>query len=301
MEKSSKPGPLYLAGLGLCDEEDVPPRSLEVLRQCAHIYAESYTNLMREGTMERLEKKIGKPIARLSREDVEGEKTILHSCSDGPTALLAPGDPMTATTHESLRQAARLRGIEVRILHASSIFSAAAGAAGLQIYKFGKTATIPYWREKFEPVSFIDLLSENRARGAHTLCLLDIDAHWGPMKPSVALELLQKAQERKLKDQTLSSPLLTPATPLFVLWHVGWPDQKIWAGALKDWPYGKEEAITRASAEGSASVAGHAGAASGSSAPAHHEPAGPAVIILPGMMHFSEEESFRQAAAGPGF
>ncbi len=267
------PGPLFLVGLGLCDETDVPPRSLDALRSCARVYAESYTNLMREGTIKRLEAIIRRPITQLGREEVEGEKEILSSCQKGATALLVPGDPMTATTHESLRQAARAAHIKVRILHASSIFTAAAGASGLHIYKFGKTATITYWRQNFEPTSFLDPVRENLSRGAHSLCLLDIDSQLGPMKPSTALQTIKMAQKKQMDEKEAERSVLLPATPLFVLWHVGWPDQKIWAGALKDFPY----------LPGDAS-----------------EPPGPAVIILPGKMHFAEEESFRQASGAKG-
>lgn len=258
-------GPLFLAGIGLCDESDMSMRALEAVRACRTVFAESYTNTMREGTLRRLEERIGRKIVLLAREEVEGEKKILEACSLGPAALLVPGDPMTATTHSSLVMAARKKGIAVHILHAASIFSAAPGAAGLQVYKMGKTATIAYWRKNYEPASFADVIAENGARGAHTLCLLDIDPKLGAMKPSQALELIEKAQEKRGQEKAGFAPVLSPSTPLFVLWHVGWPDQKVWAGKRGAYPF--------------------AGASAG-------EPAGPAVIIIPGKMHFTEEEAF---------
>ncbi len=263
--KTKTTGPLFLAGLGLCDETDVPSRTIELLRTCSSVFAESYTNLMREGTLRRLEEKIGRKINLLSREEVENEKIILEACAVGPTALVVPGDPMTATTHSSLMSAAHLRNIPTHILHAASIFTAAPGAAGLQIYKMGKTATITYWRKNYEPVAFMDIISENQSRGAHTLCLLDIDPKLGCMKPSLALEIMEKAQKRN------NVSVLVPATPLFILWHVGWPDQKVWAGKREEYPY----------AQGSA-----------------QEPQGPAVILIPGKMHFSEEENWLALRSG---
>ena len=107
MKKSSTPsqvGPLFLVGLGLCDENDVSNRAIEVLRTCTTVFAESYTNLMREGTLRRLEERIGRKIILLAREEVEGEKKILEACASGPTALVVPGDPMTATTHNSVQK-----------------------------------------------------------------------------------------------------------------------------------------------------------------------------------------------------
>ncbi|MFH1095029.1 MAG: diphthine synthase [Candidatus Micrarchaeota archaeon] len=275
----SKTGPLFLVGLGLCDENDLPLRSLEALKGCQSIFAEQYTNLMREGTLERLEEKINeegkgaRKIVLLAREEVEGEKKILDACSLGPVALLVPGDPMSATTHNSLAAAAREKNIQVGIFHASSIFSAAPGAAGLQAYKMGKTATITYWRKNYEPVAFLDVITENLERGAHTLCLLDIDPELGPMKPSLALEIIGKAQEKRKKDTAAerspragSLPVLLPSTRLFVLCRVGWPDEKIWAGELKDWKTGMDEKLP-----------------------------GPCALIVCAGMHFVEEEAFRRA------
>ncbi|MCL6088666.1 MAG: diphthine synthase [Candidatus Marsarchaeota archaeon] len=262
-EKKKEVGPLFLVGLGLCDENDASARAIELLRGCRTVFAENYTNLMREGTLRRLEEKIGRKIVQLAREEVENEKIILEACALGPTALLVPGDPMTATTHSSLLASARSRNISTHILHAASIFTSAPGAAGLQIYKMGKTATITYWRKNYEPASFIDPIAENMERGAHTLCLLDIDPKLGPMKPSQALELIEKAQGKN------KTAVLSPSTPLFVLWHVGWPDEKIWAGKRSEYPYGQEKK--------------------------GDEPAGPAVILIPGKMHFAEEESWQSA------
>ena len=256
---SEQAGPLFLVGLGLCDESDMGMRAIEVLCTCRTVFAESYTNLMREGTLRRLGERVGRKIVLLGREEVEEEKKILDACADGPTALLVPGDPMTATTHSSLAAAARKRHIPAHSLHAASIFTAAPGAAGLQIYKMGKTATITYWRKNYEPASFVDIVAENQARGAHTLCLLDIDQKMGPMAPSLAFELIEKAQAKN------GLAVLSKSTPLFVLWHVGWPDQKVWAGKRVEYQY---------------------------TVSSKDEPAGPAVILIPGKMHFTEEEAF---------
>ena len=142
----------------------------------------------------------------------------------------------------------------------------------------GRTATITYWRKNYEPVSFLDVIAENLARGAHTLCLMDIDAQMGCMKPSLALEIIENAQEKRKKEKEEESgtllPVLSSSTPLFVLWHVGWADQRVWAGTGGEYPYGpgkKEE-----------------------------EPAGPAVILIPGRMHFSEEEAWQAARGARG-
>lgn len=50
----------------------------------------------------------------------------------------------------------------------------AVGAAGLQLYHFGQTVSIPWWTETWKPASFYDKIGVNKKAGMHTLCLLDI-------------------------------------------------------------------------------------------------------------------------------
>ncbi|CAO1427750.1 unnamed protein product [Diamesa serratosioi] len=50
----------------------------------------------------------------------------------------------------------------------------AVGCCGLNLYQFGEAITIPYWNDISKPDSFYDTIKANRARGLHTLCLLDI-------------------------------------------------------------------------------------------------------------------------------
>ena len=107
------PGRLALVGLGISDEKGIPLAGLEKLKECGKIFAESYTNLLPEGTLGRLEKLAGKEIEVLSRLQVEGEQEILRSALREPTALVVPGDPMIATTHVSLVLAAKKRGIHI--------------------------------------------------------------------------------------------------------------------------------------------------------------------------------------------
>ncbi|MFA5107968.1 MAG: diphthine synthase [Candidatus Micrarchaeia archaeon] len=258
---------LYLIGMGLCDELDLSSRSIETLKKCDKVFAENYTNLMKDKTLNRLEKIIGKKIELLAREEVEGEKKIIDAFEndDKFVAFLVPGDPMSATTHSSLLQAAKKNKIDAKVLHASSIFSAAPGAAGLQNYKFGKTATITYWRKNFEPTSFLDVICANKKIDAHTLCLLDIDVQMGPMKPSQALEVLNRAQEKKIVAGEIKEKIILPDSKIFVLWHVGWEDEKVWAGEIRDYKNLK------------------------------NEKEGPAIIIICAKMHFAEEESFENA------
>jgi diphthine synthase len=226
---------------------------LEELKACSRIYAESYTNLLPPGTLGRLGKLCGKEITILPREAVEGEKEILGAAKGGDVALVTAGDPMFATTHSSLVLSARKKGITVEIFHASSILSAAAGEAGLQAYKFGKTVTLAYWRENYRPMAAYEVIAENLARNLHTLLLLDIDEKLGPMKPGKAAEVLLAMEKEGGKK------LFTPQTKLVLLKGIGWPSPTRAYCALAELEKydGKD---------------------------------GPAVAIVPGKPHFLEEE-----------
>lgn len=261
---ASGKGSLSLIGIGIGDEKGISLEGLEELRGCEKIFAESYTNLLPEGTLQRLEKLAGKKIELLSREQVEGEHEILEAASSSHVALVVSGDPMIATTHVSLVLAARKRGIEVRITHAASILSAAIGESGLQAYKFGKMVTLAYWRENYKPMTTYDVIAENLSRGLHTLVLLDIDEKLGPMKPSDAARLLLEMEKQGKKG------ILKPGTKVVLL-----------------------SALTRGQAHGQSS--GKHGKSSFLSidclkARACGPSATPAVLIVPGALHFLEKE-----------
>jgi diphthine synthase len=82
---------------------------------------------------------------------------------------------MVATTHIDLRLRAQKAGIKTRIIHAASVASAAAGVAGLQSYKFGRTVTIPAERAGGVPESVYAGLRTNLEAGLHSLVLLEVD------------------------------------------------------------------------------------------------------------------------------
>jgi len=114
---------------------------------------------------------IGTDIKPLKRKNLEEEQEIfLEKTKENDIALFVPGDPLIATTHIDLVFEAKRRKIPVKIIHNASIFSAI-GETGLQIYKFGKTATIPL-NGRMENVK--NTLKNNKRLSLHTLLLLDI-------------------------------------------------------------------------------------------------------------------------------
>ena len=157
---------LYLIGLGL-NVAGISQQGLEAVNKCEKTYLEFYTTDF-PYSKEELEKILGKEVILADRDFVESLK-IVEEAKDADIALLVYGSPLTATTHISLIQEAKKQNIEVKIIHNASIFDAVA-ETGLQIYKFGKTSSIP----DFKAESFIEVIKENLSIGAHSLILIDI-------------------------------------------------------------------------------------------------------------------------------
>ncbi len=181
---------LYLIGLGLA-EGDISLKAVEALKKCASVYAELYTSDW-QGDMNKLGNLIGKKIEDVPREKVESD-FLVNEAKNKSVALLIPGDPLTATTHMQLVMDAKSAGIETEIVHASSIYTAVA-ETGLQLYKFGRSTTLPVPQKNFFPESPYDVISENRTMGLHTLVLLDI-----PMDAKNGIEVLMELEKRKGK------------------------------------------------------------------------------------------------------
>lgn len=171
-------GELIFVGLGLHDERDISLRGLEEMRDADTVFAEFYTSLMPGLSVRRLEELVGREVIAVSRRALEEEegREILREARRGKTAFLVPGDPLIATTHVDLRIRAERAGIRTRVIHGASIISAVVGLSGLQNYKYGRSVTIPFSEEGFVSETPYGVIVENRERGLHTLCFLDIRA-----------------------------------------------------------------------------------------------------------------------------
>lgn len=180
---------LYLIGLGLWDEGELGNRAIEIAKRCA-VYAELYTSAW-HGSVKKLEEMIGKPVQVLKRADLEEDvQVLLNTTKETDVAIFVPGDPLAATTHIDLLIEAKKHKIPVRVIHNASVFSAVA-EAGLQLYKFGRAATVPYTKQL---AAVRDAVATNKAAGLHTLLLLDIDSILGPMTVKAAVEMLLTAK-----------------------------------------------------------------------------------------------------------
>jgi len=183
---------LWFIGAGLGDERDLSRRAIDVLRACSAVFVEEYTARLAPGWVERLGQELGRPIVRLDRADLEGERPILDALArGGPVALVVPGDPFAATTHVALRESAQARGHRWSYLPNASIVTAAPVYLGLMQYRFGRIVSLPFPEPGFAPTSPIELLRANRTAGLHTLVLLDLRPSEGRfMTPNEALGIL---------------------------------------------------------------------------------------------------------------
>ncbi|MDP3986683.1 MAG: diphthine synthase [Nanoarchaeota archaeon] len=183
----------YLIGLGL-DLESHGEDVKEIVSQADKVYLENYT-VEFPYDIKKLENQLGREIVPAGREFVETFK-VLEGAGDKDTVLLVYGSPLTATTHISLIQEAKEKNIDYKVIYNASILDAVA-ETGLQLYKFGKIASMP----GFEADSYVDIVKENFSINAHTLILVDIG-----MSFKDALEKLEKDLQNK--DQEVGKILI---------------------------------------------------------------------------------------------
>jgi diphthine synthase len=257
-------GTLVFVGLGLHDENGVSENGLREIMAADVVLAEAYTSTLSEGSLDRLAERSGKRIELLNREAVEDGKRILEESGARRVVLLVAGDPMTATTHVDLRLRAAQAGIETRIIQGASALTAVPGLLGLQHYKFGRTTTLPFPQEGYSPTSPYDVIEENLSRGLHTLVLLDIDSENSRyMTANEGLHLLLNMERR------VGRRIIAENTLVCVVARAGSPDCMVRAGNLN------ELMLTDF---------GH---------PMH-------TIVVPGKLHFLEEDALRVFAGMKG-
>lgn len=175
-------GKLYLVGLGLAHDL-ITLRGLNAVKSSDIVYLDRYTSLL-DVDLEELSGLLGKEVIPVGRKELEekSDEVILSKVKEGRTvSLLIVGNPLVATTHETLIVEAGMRGLKVEIIPAPGIIPNALTMSGLMIYKMGKPVTLTY------PVSGriseypYDVVKYNDDRNLHTVLLLEMDAEKGTM------------------------------------------------------------------------------------------------------------------------
>ncbi len=247
---------LYLIGLGLGDEKDITLRGLEAIKQCDLVYLEGYTSLL-QCSIADLEKLYQKKISVHHREGIEHQgDDIVKEAKTKNVAVLIIGDVFGATTHWDLFTRAKEQGAEVEIIHNTSILTAV-GDTGLQLYKFGRVASIPFPQKGWVAETPYHMLKENRNQGLHTLFLLDLDPKNNKfMSVEEALKILENIESDK-KEKVID-------------------DETIFMGCAR---LGTKTAIIKAGSLNEVAK--------------HDFGKPPHCLIVPGKMHFMEEEALK--------
>lgn len=234
---------LYVIGLGLGDERDITLRGLESVKKCTKLYLEYYTSVLGIDN-KKLSDFYGVPVILADRSMVESEaEQIYEPALTENIGLLVVGDPLCATTHTDIILRARNLGIQVEIIHNTSVMGAIA-SSGLQLYRFGYTISIPFFEENWRPSSFYQRIHYNNLGGMHTCALLDIKVkepnyeamskgkvQWMPprfMSINTAIEQLLEVEEKEGKG------LSTPETRAVGMARLGQPTQLIVYGTLAE-------------------------------------------------------------------
>jgi diphthine synthase len=223
---------LLLIGLGI-DTKEISVKALEALRNADSIFLEQYTTFISAEYIKYLRSVSGKEVMALGRPELEeGAQETLKGAKSKTVAILVPGDPLIATTHYStILNTARRLGIESKVYHSSSIYSAAVGESGLDVYRFGPPATIAFWSEKYKPTSVLDAIRKNMMNGQHSLVLLDLEQRERrPMALGEAITLLKEAEKEK------GYGIINDDLKLIIMGDVGKETQEIAYKSLKEVP-----------------------------------------------------------------
>ena len=179
----------YLIGTGL-NKNSISANVLKILKTCDKIYLENYT-VNFPYPLNELEKELELKFIELKRTATEDE-SIIEESKNQDVALLVYGDSLSATTHIQLILECKKQNIKYQLFHNASIMTAIA-ETGLQLYKFGKTASMPNWEEHTnKPTSFMNCVKKNQSIKAHTLILTDIG-----LEIADAINQLKEAAEKE--------------------------------------------------------------------------------------------------------
>ncbi|MHA1213851.1 MAG: diphthine synthase [Candidatus Hodarchaeales archaeon] len=218
---------IFFVGMGLKGVESCSIESIKIFNEVDKIFIENFTNFIVESTTD-IYKDFEDKIQYVTRQDIEENvDQFLKEIEGLSTAILVPGDPFIATTHISLRLLAKKRGFKTKVVHNTSILSAAASASGLSAYRFGRTATLPFPENK--SIYPYKIIKSNKSIDAHTLVLLDLD------QPSGRFLSIKQAIDQLLELEELEKEkILSPESLVVGLAQLGRKNEFIFAGTATE-------------------------------------------------------------------
>jgi len=246
-------GELVFVGLGLGDR-GISLAGVDAIKAADLTYFERYTSPPSPTVVTDLEAATGKKVLTVGREFVEDGKEILEKASKSRVVLAVQGDPMIATTHNDLRVRAIARGICTSVVHGATIPAAAASESGLHYYKFGGTITFTLESASHHQDVY-QRIHRNLLEGQHTLLLLEYDVEKGRgVEPGFVFGRLLDA------EKNFNRGVLSEGTMAVVIGRIGMKDEAVVGGAmgaLRARPFGPP----------------------------------PHCVVIPGRLHFTEEEA----------
>lgn len=191
---------LRLIGLGLSIHL-LPIGNLIKLLECDKILLDTYTSAwFSEGVdLFSVFSASGVEIVRAGRGDLEGRAIdmIVEEARIKDVCIAVPGDPLIATTHSAIVVEALKKGVSVEVSPSSSILNVGVSISCLQVYRFGRIATVVKPKNGIEYEYPLQIVKFNRSQDLHTLLLLEMDVESGYfMTPREAMEILINVQKR---------------------------------------------------------------------------------------------------------
>jgi len=255
---------LTFIGIGLNDEKDITVKGLEAIKQADLVYLEVYTSIL-QVPIQKLEEFYGKQIIAADRELVEQEgDRIISEAKNKNVCFLVIGDVFTATTHTDLFLRAKKAKVKTKIINNATIISAASNT-GLELYKFGKTTSIPFSDGRYTIETPYKVLQENLSLGMHTLLLLDIQVTNKQQRFMTVKEAIKYLKET---ERALGKGIIKDNMWCIGIARLGSDDEVIKAGTIEQLQF-------------------------------HDFGKPPHALIIPGKLHFIEEEIMNYWKAQP--
>ncbi|MCE4620777.1 MAG: SAM-dependent methyltransferase, partial [Desulfurococcales archaeon] len=187
--------PLILAGGGL--GPGYQGRLLEdAVASADKVYVETYTVPGSNWLLDWARSIAGDRVIEADRSSLEENASkLVEEAKTLRVLVLAPGDPLIATTHRSLLALARKEGIVVRVIPGVSGVCASKTLSLLDYYKYGRTVTVPGPWRGVKPYSVVYYILVNACSRLHTLVLLDFQGNKALAPSEAASTLVDIARE----------------------------------------------------------------------------------------------------------
>jgi len=240
----------YLIGLGLHDRNDISVKGLEAVKRSSEVYLENYTSKL-ACPVDELEEMYGKKVVLADREMVEQRfEKEVLPKAKDEDIALLIIGDVFSATTHSSLMLSA-KDLGVEVVVINNAsVLTAVGITGLSLYNFGKTTSVPFNNKDVEAP--YDVLKSNG--DLHTLVLLDLDPSEGKfMMATAAIGFLLGIEERRKEG------VFTKDTKCVVCSDLGSRDPEV--------VYGTAGELV-----------------------SHHFRRLPQCLIVPGKLHFMEEE-----------